>query len=92
VLEALLWECLLVAVLASLEAPGGDYKPCKVVTTAAGLEGNLRTTYWLVVNTSFANGGMSAHDTCAHLARAGIYLGTATIDRHRKGTCCCPKR
>lgn len=92
VLDALLWECLLVAVLASLAAPGNGYKPCKVATTADDLPDAHKPAYWKLVNTSFADGGLSAHETCARLAKGGIFVGTATIDRHRKGTCRCPRK
>lgn len=92
VLDALLWEYLLVVLLlASLDQNQTGYKPCKVVTAADKVPDSHKPAYWELVNTPYSDGGLSAHDTCAKLAKAGIFLGTATVDRHRKRTCRCPK-
>ena len=103
VVDAVVWEWLTVLLIvdALTKTPPVQDVPaaqdvtqqhCKVVTTGDTLTGDKLATYWKLVNTTYPQGGLASRAASVKLAKLGVDVSKATIDRHRSKTCICHRK
>jgi hypothetical protein len=77
------------ALLAPIPSRGNT--PCKLARTIADLPEPYKTALQNLVDTPWAEGGLSDSGLRKRLLEAGIDIGATNIHYHRRGTCSCRK-
>lgn len=65
--------------------------PCKVGRIVEELAEPYKSALVNLIVTRYADGGLSDEALEARLKDAGLEVGTTIINRHRRGSCTCPK-
>lgn len=66
--------------------------PCKLGRLIATLEEPYRAALNTLLSVAYVDGGESDREIAHRLRLADLPMSQATINRHRVGTCGCPKK
>jgi hypothetical protein len=77
-------------VLLSGEIDGSIGNPCIVKRTIDGLDEPYRSKLRDLVNTRWADGGLTETALSKLMQHAGLTCSATMLSRHRRGVCTCP--